>query len=723
MDNAITRTDLSASALPFPAFTNAVTLADVESEIAYISGVASDGTLAPTSFSVDNGDRAHKWGQGVAGTPGGVISYAFDARADFSPTEMATFREALALWASVANVTFVEQGTIGAQITLARGTSGQAFTSITESVPSNNNLATEIQATITIDVNTPGFDLSGSFTNNGGYGLSTIVHEIGHALGLEHGGNYDGSVNPATQQFSQFDTRLWSNMSYILPGDASAKFYSGYTVTNTNWGRSAAATTFMPLDILAIQRLYGAASGGPLSGGQVFGFNSNISGAAAPFFDFTQNARPIITLYDSGANNTLDLSGYLSVATVDLRAGHFSSFAGLTNNLGIDFNTRIDSAVGTLGGTQFYVNSNSDTIVGNGTGNAVYFPNAYASYTLSTTTSYDLTVTFGSVVDTLTNVQSLVFADRTLIITPACFAAGTPILTDRGEVAVERLAVGDRVRTVRGDAFAPIKWIGFRTIVFAKHPNGDELRPLRIAAGAFADAAPRRDIWLSPEHCVLVGGLLIPVGCLDNGASIARDDSVATVSYFHIELETHDIVSAAGLDVETWRDTGNRSAFANAPAAALFPRFDPIPDSAPSCAPIVSDGPELDRIRATLGRRAETIGLSPQPELVLPLTGAGAFDILVPPGTPRIRLASPAAFVAGDRRKLGALVVALTLDTQPVSLSDPSFLLGFHRLECHDGTDVRWTNGDALLVLGPAPRPRRLSIRVAALAAEQAKAA
>ena len=150
-------------------------------------------------------------------------------------------------------------------------------------------------------------------------------------------------------------------MSYINPWTTSAKYYSSYPVTGTNWGVSAdgyynVPTTPMILDILAAQQLYGVATSGPLaSGGQVFGFNSNIAGSIHNFFDFTVNTKPVITIWDGGLNNTLDLSGWNTAATINLNPGTFSSANGTTNNIGIAAGTVIETAIGGGG---------NDTIIG-----------------------------------------------------------------------------------------------------------------------------------------------------------------------------------------------------------------------------------------------------------------------------------------------------------------------------------------------------------------------
>ena len=84
--------------------------------------------------------------------------------------------------------------------------------------------------------------------------------------------------------------------------------------------------------------------------------------------------------------------------------------------------------------------------------------------------------------------------------------------------------------------------------------------PIRIQAGAFAPNTPRRDLLLSPDHAVYVDGRLIPVRYLVNGASIAQVET-DSVTYWHVELDRHDVILAEGLAAESYLDTGNRSVF------------------------------------------------------------------------------------------------------------------------------------------------------------------
>ena len=82
-----------------------------------------------------------------------------------------------------------------------------------------------------------------------------------------------------------------------------------------------------------------------------------------------------------------------------------------------------------------------------------------------------------------------------------------------------------------------------------------------IRAGAFGVNAPERDLYLSPGHAVCVdamGEVFVPVGQLINGDSIAPEE-VDDVVYWHVELESHDVLLAEGLACESYMDAGNRA--------------------------------------------------------------------------------------------------------------------------------------------------------------------
>ncbi len=212
----------------------------------------------------------------------------------------------------------------------------------------------------------------------------------------------------------------------------------------------------------------------------------------------------------------------------------------------------------------------------------------------NTTTTYSTTLS-----DTNPNAYS-----------PPCFAAGTRIATPDGEVAIEDLRAGDLVTTVSGHARRVI-WTASRTVDIARHPRPASVRPVRIEAGAFDDNTPSRDLLLSPDHSVHVDGVLIPAKYLVNGSTVAILDR-QTVTYHHIELETHDVVLANGLPAETYLDTGNRVNFATRNDTVFVPH----PDFGNACdpifftweakgyAPLVLAGPELDAVRQHLAQRA-----------------------------------------------------------------------------------------------------------------------
>ena len=101
-----------------------------------------------------------------------------------------------------------------------------------------------------------------------------------------------------------------------------------------------------------------------------------------------------------------------------------------------------------------------------------------------------------------------------------CFLRGTSISTPRGDTRIEDLKIGDFVETVRGEAVA-IKWIGRRAYKKAGPSLNDSVMPIRISRHALDDRTPQSDLYLSPNHALLIDGVLIRVKELVNGISIA----------------------------------------------------------------------------------------------------------------------------------------------------------------------------------------------------------
>jgi T5SS/PEP-CTERM-associated repeat protein len=196
---------------------------------------------------------------------------------------------------------------------------------------------------------------------------------------------------------------------------------------------------------------------------------------------------------------------------------------------------------------------------------------------------------------------NLSFDSATGTVTVACFAAGTRIATGRGDVPVEALTVGDLVRVGRrGGGVRPVVWLGHRRVDCRLHPRPDSVWPVRVAAGAFGAGRPVRALVLSPDHAVFTGGVLIPVRYLVNGTTIVQEQW-DRATYWHVELDRHDVLLAEGLPCESFLDTGQRAAFANGGTVAnLHPDFSRRVWEADGCAPLVVAGPRLERVRAKL---------------------------------------------------------------------------------------------------------------------------
>ena len=310
----------------------------------------------------------------------------------------------------------------------------------------------------------------------------------------------------------------------------------------------------------------------------------------------------------------------------------------------------------------------------------------------------------------------------------ACYAAGTRIHTPRGAVPIELLRIGDHVLTVNGAARV-VRWIGCRGIDIVRHSSPEQVQPIRVLANAFSERVPVRDLRVSPEHALLIDGVLVPARLLVNGTSIVREAGCKKVVYHHIELDTHDVVLAENLPAETYLDTGNRGLFENTDAAlVLHPDFanDQRRRVVESCVPFVVDADRIEPIWRWLAERALQRGFAASEQssvtddpalqvvvgdrLVKPVSVTGGRHVFVlSKAAGEVRLMSRSMMPSelrpwiDDRRRLGVMVHRMVLKyddvVECIVPDDPRLGRGWWEVEGDGIRAWRWTDGDAVLWL------------------------
>jgi Hint domain len=134
-----------------------------------------------------------------------------------------------------------------------------------------------------------------------------------------------------------------------------------------------------------------------------------------------------------------------------------------------------------------------------------------------------------------------------------CFLKGTKILAAEGERNIEDLAVGDLLPTMFG-GLRPVQWIGAYSLKKSDPSKrwAEEAQPVRIARSALGPNLPHADLYVTALHSILIDGVLVQAEALINGATITRCAPEADeLEFFHIKLESHDVVYAEGVAAET----------------------------------------------------------------------------------------------------------------------------------------------------------------------------
>jgi len=127
---------------------------------------------------------------------------------------------------------------------------------------------------------------------------------------------------------------------------------------------------------------------------------------------------------------------------------------------------------------------------------------------------------------------------------------------------VEDIIPGTVLRTAAG-ALQPVRWLG-RCEVSTRFADPLRVLPIRIKAGALGENLPVRDLLVSPDHAMFIGGVLIQAGVLVNGVTILREANVPECfTYYHVELAAHELLLAEGAASESFVDNVDRMSFSN----------------------------------------------------------------------------------------------------------------------------------------------------------------
>jgi hypothetical protein len=521
---------------------------------------------------------------------------------------------------------------------------------------------------------------SGSVTNASSASISGKYHgvSISGAGTVVNDGSIAATASNGVGVYLRSAGSLTNAASASITGHLGVDLYAGGTLTNAGMiiGNNGTAAAFSGTDsnLLVLDPGYG--------------FSGLVTGSAS-------------------ASNTLELASAVSAGTISGLGTDFVNFGPIEFDVGAEWSISGDTSglAGTISG--FAAGDTIELTDVTATGSSFVGSILTLDETGGGTATLDLPGTF-----TLASfvVTPGVSSGTEVTLVAPCFCAGTRIACLDGERTVETLVPGAFVR-VAGAEYAEITWIGHRRVDCTPHPKPEDVWPVRVRANSFANRIPHRDLLLSPDHAVFIDGVLIPIRYLINGRTIVQE-RVDNVTYYHVELPSHDVILAEGLPCESYLDTGNRGAFANGGTSIqMHPDFALKVWETQACAELVVNGPNLEAAKSVVLAQADALGyrMTNDPDLSVVVDGhtlppkitGKTWRVSLSPDVQSVRLVSrrwvPAHILTdnNDTRSLGVAIANVCLDGRTLPPDDPRLCSGWHAAE----RQWRWTDGDAGLVV------------------------